>query len=47
VRSLRPEDAVLSQTLEFKDERLASFAKSCRAWLIDLQEERRRELNLR
>jgi len=47
VRSLRPEDAVLAQTLELKDERLASFAKSCRAWLIDLQEERRRELNLR
>ena len=47
IRSLRPEDPVLEATLKSADPRLASFAKTYKSWLIDVQEERRRELNLK
>jgi tetratricopeptide (TPR) repeat protein len=46
VRSTRPEDPVLEATLDSTDARLASFAKVYRSWLISVQDERRRELNL-
>lgn len=46
VRSLRPEDPVLEATLNSPDERLVEFAKVYRSALLDVQAERRRELNL-
>ncbi|MEY3141880.1 MAG: hypothetical protein RLY21_373 [Planctomycetota bacterium] len=46
VRALRPEDPVLDAALKSPDERLASFAKVYRSSLLDVQDERRRELNL-
>ena len=46
VRALRPEDSVLEATLGSPDERLAGFAKVYRSALLDVQDERRRELNL-
>ena len=46
VRALRPEDPVLEATLKSPDERLAGFARTLQSWLLDVQAERRRELNL-
>ena len=46
VRALRPDDPVLEAALKSSDERLASFAKVYRSSLLDVQDERRRELNL-
>jgi tetratricopeptide (TPR) repeat protein len=46
VRSTRPEDPVLEATLKSPDERLAGFAKVYQSWLLSVQDERRRELNL-
>jgi len=47
VRSLQPEDAVLEATLGMDPPELAEFARIYRSWLLDVQEERRRSLNLR
>jgi hypothetical protein len=47
VRVLRPEDESLTKALASTDPRIARFAALQRSWLVDVQEERRRELNLR
>jgi hypothetical protein len=46
VRSLRPEDPVLEASLKSSDARIAEFAKAYQSWLLSVQDERRRELNL-
>lgn len=47
VRSLQPEDPVLIATESMEPKELADFARTYRSWLLDVQEERRRSLNLR
>jgi hypothetical protein len=46
VRVRRPEDPVLAETEALADERLSAFARAFRSWMLDVQAERRRELNL-
>jgi hypothetical protein len=46
VRVKRPEDQLLAATSEHPNPRLAKFARDFQAWMNDVQEERRRKLNL-
>lgn len=46
VRVKRPEDQLLLKTLEHPDARTARFARDFQGWMNDVQEERRRKLNL-
>jgi hypothetical protein len=46
VRVKRPEDQLLATTCEHPNPRLAKFARDFQAWMNDVQEERRRKLNL-
>ncbi|MFM7259335.1 MAG: hypothetical protein ACKO3W_01900, partial [bacterium] len=46
VRVKRPEDPLLVRTLEHPDPRVARFARDFHGWMTDVQEERRRKLNL-
>lgn len=46
VRVKRPEDQLLAKTFEHHNPRLAKFARDSFAWMNDVQEERRRKLNL-
>jgi len=46
VRVKRPEDQLLLKTLEHPDARTARFARGFQGWMNDVQEERRRKLNL-
>ena len=46
VRVKRPEDQLLAKTFEHPDPRIARFARDFAAWMNDVQDERRRKLNL-
>ena len=46
VRCRRPEDSILDETIAMPDPALVRFATEFRSWMSDLQEERRRRLNL-
>lgn len=46
-RSRQPEDSVLIASESMEQREIADFARVYRSWLLDLQEERRRSMNLR